>query len=855
MFRKKTFLALLLILMAACLVAACGDDDDDDDDHGVDDDTAGDDDAEPDDDEDDDLDDDSDDDDDLIPPTTEGFSYVPPGVFSMGSPEDEPGRRDNEALHQVSLSHGIEVMSREVTQEEFELLMGHDPSHFPVLGASPLRPVEQVSWFDALAFANRMSERDGYETCYLLGDILCADGETGDEGGCADQGGIGAASVALNGVDSVYDCAGFRLPTEAEWEYAARAGATGAFYNGDITHTACDPLDANLDSIAWYCANSQSSTHPVGSKLPNAWGLYDTSGNVLEWTWDWYAGAYPGAQGDPEGPDDGSFRVVRGGASRFQGAARCRSAYRSGHTPGYRNRYIGIRLARTLSTGETAYLQPLVIPPATEPPRSADRDLPDSLPFDFTRDDPGEALTPEEISAFTQKITAFWGQVEYFHWVLWHSHGMDASNPEGMPDYKLWWQDTRAIKDGDIVTFQHVGGADNIMIRTPKVLNNAGAGYLLSGDPVMGQVVEQYSKGVVALFQGMMWGDEDPEDFIMARAIFTQDHTYVEEGRQAAVDYGPVKMERFDWNAHTVNNPQNPYWGDIWVRTKRSKDDVPHIFRSAPLLARVAAEGQDESVREAAALALSHIRSFARDIVDSGYHIRTKNGEGDTHVPRDENGIINDLASFVLYEVLVSNAECNAKLTSALIAYDKPLENDCGNGIGSLYELVASYGHYFNYAIIRYFHVSAITNALMAGQNQVALTLLEGLALRLDAILHNTDLPHFGNADWYADAASILLVSATAGLPLTSEETRLIHEEYGKAVDHYETWPNWDLWDPSVPDGVVEYKPSRYGELGNVVRPEELTYLIEYCYSPFRNETGAPLVDCEIIGDPNRWGE
>jgi len=363
---------------------------------------------------------------------------------------------------------------------------------------------------------------------------------------------------------------------------------------------------------------------------------------------------------------------------------------------------------------------------------------------------------------------------------------------------------------------------------------------------------------MVALFQGMLWDEQDPELYLMPRGIFTQENAYTEDGRQAYVDYEPVRHEVVNWNAHTINNPNNPLWGDIWVRNMRSKDDVPHILRTVPLLQRVAQDGLTPQVREAASLAVQYLQGFARDIVDSGYFIRTKDKRGNAYVPLNDAGLVNDLASFVTWEFLVPNAECTAKLVSAVIGFGDPIDNDCGNGNGGLYETVASQRHYFNWAIIRYFHAAVITNSLMAELNDVAYELLEGMTERVDAMMLGE-----GNWDdhreWDSDAAAYLLVAATTGLPLTSREARHVMEQYSLAVDHYAGWSNWDLWAPSVPDGPVEYKPSRHGEIDGVpvtvVRPTELTYLIEYCYSPFRNETGAELVDCSIIGDPGQWGE
>ena len=483
-------------------------------------------------------------------------------------------------------------------------------------------------------------------------------------------------------------------------------------------------------------------------------------------------------------------------------------------------------------------------------PAAEDGPLPTELPFELSRPEAGTPPSAAETAAFTAKITGFWKGMDYFRWVSWHSHGLHASYDAAMPDYGLWWQDTVAVKEGDTITFRHQGGADNLMIRTSKVLNQAISGYMVSGDPIMRQLVIDYSKGIVALFKGMVWDNGVPEtESIMARAIFTHNHDYsTDDGRKVRVDYDPMKLEeKYDWNAHTVPNPANPYYGSMWIRNMRSKDDVPHIYRIYPLLLRVLQDTQDEEVRAAAQDAVDHLRAFARDIVDNGYRIRTME-DGEAYVPPE------DLASFVQFDSLVPNAECNAKLATALIAERSPLGIDCGPGISTTYEDIATSIHYFNFAIIRYFHLAAITNALATRKNAVAEKLLSGLVERVDVMMADEETK-LDNPEWDADAASYLVAAAASGLPLTAAEVRLVQEQLSASADFFAPWPYWDLWDQSVPDGEYEYKPSRDGADGSrYVRPEELTYLMQYCYSPWRNPSTVELIDCEVVLDPSRWG-
>ena len=304
-------------------------------------------------DDDNDVDDDSDDDvdDDDTEDLTRKFVHIEAGTFQMGSPETELGRDEEcEKLHTVTLTNDFSIMATEVTQGFYEEIMGY--SHDTCCRESgDDYALATPYWYEAIAFCIKLSEQEGLNPCYLMSDIECHDETQGDSVDyCKDHNGVRTAQVELNGVVSPYECEGYRLPTEAEWEYSIRAGTTTAFYSGDITYNDCDNLDPNLDLIGWYCVNSATPgdpyiPHKVARKLENNWGLYDMSGNVAEWVWDSYMPDYENdTTTDPFGSVNYSLKVFRGGIMNYWSGG-CRSAsryYLGGYSCG-----IGFRVAKT----------------------------------------------------------------------------------------------------------------------------------------------------------------------------------------------------------------------------------------------------------------------------------------------------------------------------------------------------------------------------------------------------------------------------------------------------------------------------------------------------------------------------
>jgi formylglycine-generating enzyme required for sulfatase activity len=219
--------------------------------------------------------------------------WVAPGTFTMGSAPEEPERNQAEGPQmEVTLSRGFWLGKTEVTQAQYQAITNENPSTFKNVG--PNAPVENVSWQDAMAFCEKLTARE-------------------------------AAAGRLP------DGYAYTLPTEAQWEYAYRAGTTGAYPD--------EPA-----ATSWNAGNSGETTHVVASKKPNPWGFYDMPGNVLEWCYDWY-GNYPGGtMTDPTGPHRGYYRMARGGSWRTDTRS-SRSAARSGGSEGRRDYTIGFRLA------------------------------------------------------------------------------------------------------------------------------------------------------------------------------------------------------------------------------------------------------------------------------------------------------------------------------------------------------------------------------------------------------------------------------------------------------------------------------------------------------------------------------
>ena len=278
--------------------------------------------------------------------------WIPAGTFTMGSPAAEPGRWNDETQRQITLTSGFYMSKYLVTQEQYETVMGitiqdqNDLYGWGLYGIGDNYPMYYVNWYDTIVFCNRLSIQEGLTPAYSISGSTNPDtwGNIPED-----------INTAWNNVQIVEGSTGYRLPTEAQWEYACRAGTTTAF-NWGTNQITSEQANFNAsdylynDSPQW---EYRRTTTAAGTFAPNAWGIYDMHGNVLEWCWDWHGTYTSGDQTDPAGAVTGYDRVCRGGDWSYEGR-NLRSAYRGLNFPSLRSPGIGFRIVRFYLQGNPA---------------------------------------------------------------------------------------------------------------------------------------------------------------------------------------------------------------------------------------------------------------------------------------------------------------------------------------------------------------------------------------------------------------------------------------------------------------------------------------------------------------------
>ncbi len=458
---------------------------------------------------------------------------------------------------------------------------------------------------------------------------------------------------------------------------------------------------------------------------------------------------------------------------------------------------------------------------------------PAGLPLDFARPDEGEPVDEAELALATSRYLELLESVRWLELVDERVHGWPQSDPRGRYWYGTWWSGVTLVKADGAITYAHGDqGADNNGLRTGPVLEGVCYASALWQRPEHEQLVRRMMRGMTAWIRAMVREPDDPDAPMLCRAFYPESVDAEENGRSFHIDY---ELDRPGLDADPseyVHVPENPDWGDIWIKNKRSKDDIGHMLRAIAQLGSCAAGFDDPDTQadfEELRVAYS---AWAKKVEDDGWKIGTLDKDGEFWLPQDL------LTYFV-------DAECTAKLAIRLLGHLDAGELDCGNGIGPLDPVIIGANDH-NGNILRSFHEAAANNALLSADDALAQALLDGITARIEEGLDGLEgvaepVPHLGDQDLF----DMLAHGAAVGVPLTSREVRWMHARVDEALTSY---ANPDLqgalhvFDDATPDGEYVYEPYG-GPIGFVA----LGSLLGTCASPCANPTGRPVLDCEMI--------
>lgn len=449
----------------------------------------------------------------------------------------------------------------------------------------------------------------------------------------------------------------------------------------------------------------------------------------------------------------------------------------------------------------------------------------DALPFALDREMVGDPIADAEIDDATKQLIEVLEATRYFETVADRVHA--APRDEDGLDPATWWSGVTVTRENGVVAFTHTeNGADNNGLRTAPLLEGACYAYALSGDPAAEALVDRLLRGFVSWSEAMERGPDD-EVGILARAAYTEPFTMDVGDVTLSVDTSPARPGVDVEPAQFVHLPDNPRFGDVWVRNTRSKDDLGHMLRALGEVDRC-----DAILADRADLVEARRRAiqWSSRIVAEDFQIPTLDPDLQEVIPEG------DLAMFF------EEIECGARLAVNLAATEAPVDGeDCEDGLQVPENTVLSSGAL---QIVRHFHLGAAQQALVHGQNEVAEQLAYGLSERLDVVHEAIDAgePHDNFND--GDLVAYTLHAVAAGVPLTPREVRWLHGRLAA------TWASataadpatFALFDAGTPDGEYVYEPGLSGtsfiEVGLWLAP---------CAAKYRDPAGTPVLDCDRI--------
>ena len=489
-----------------------------------------------------------------------------------------------------------------------------------------------------------------------------------------------------------------------------------------------------------------------------------------------------------------------------------------------------------LDAGSQPDLGADVTPPDAAPPDAApDRPPPpETLPFEYVREDQGDLVTADAVAAATEQYREILETTRFFAILDERVHGWPESDEQGRYWYGTWWSGVTIRKQEGQVTYLHsADGADNNGLRTAQLMEAACYGYALWGEPELQHLTRRMIRGFNAWMLAMESTSHPDRPALLTRASYPESVFDADLG--VFIDYGLNHPGEDNGATEYVRIPDNPYWGDIWVKNKRSKDDIGHMLRAVAQVQTCAGLFTDDAAEQDLAEMRRLYRLWSQQVERDGWRIRTIDQAGEEWIPPDL------LATFIQ----AADTECIAILAVRLMGAGDPGDHDCGDGIHRFEDDLEAFFDSSNAQIIRGFHEAAANLAVLSHHPELALTLTQGLARRIEQALDRIEAGEPPSNMNTPDFVALMAHAANIGVSLTSREIRWLHQRIAEAHAGYAALghrPEYAVLHPDTPDGDYSLQPG-----GPAIDFTNLGLLLGSCASRYRNPTARPIVDCEQV--------
>lgn len=460
----------------------------------------------------------------------------------------------------------------------------------------------------------------------------------------------------------------------------------------------------------------------------------------------------------------------------------------------------------------------------------------------FARADAGEPIPDSDLAEVTGMYLELLRDIRYFDVARERAHGWPASDPQGRFWYGTWWSGVDVVKQDGKVTYVHgEDGADNNGIRSAPLLEGALFAAETWGHPNDILLARELVRGFTSWIIAMESQGHPDAGALMTRASYPISISSTDDGTEVFIDYDRNHPGLDNDATEYVNVPDNPHWGNIWVKNKRSKDDLGHMMRAIAHVARHAKSLGDPALQQDAEQMLALYSAWCRRVEDDNWSIATYDKNLSVYIPTDS----------LAHLVQVLNGECNIILSLRLFGKGDPGPWDCENGISDI-DVIGSVKP-SNAQMFRAYHEGVVAQALLANRTDLANLLLAGLAERVDTVLDQLLSDEPPEAPIPEDMAELIVQAGNVGLPLTWREVRYVHDRIREAHESYrasEQHAVYHVLDATTPDGTYPFDPPGAGFFFR-----NIGAVLGTCASSFRSSTGHSILDCERVKTALRPGD